>query len=1012
MIGEKISHYKIIKKLGEGGMGVVYKALDTKLDRPVAIKFLPKIIAADQTKEERFIQEAKAASALDHPNICTIYEINETESGQPYIVMGFYEGETLSKRIEQGSLAIPEALDIAIQIADGLDKSHKEGIVHRDIKPGNIQITKEGVAKILDFGLAKVADTSLTTDGSTLGTVAYMSPEQASGRPIDHRTDIWSLGVVLFEMLTGELPFKGEYRQALIYSIINDPAPSLQEYFPDMPAECCNIIERALEKDPDYRYQNINDMLSELKRLKRDTDEITGKFDISDISQSKRSSVAKSRKKSNGREKRKTTTIVLTPKKRNLILGVGIIALALIVGLTLFFSKGIFEQGAPPPVQKEKSIAVMYFDNQTNKEGLEKILVDMLTTNLSRFDQLQVVSSQRLYDILRAIGKEDLQSIDKEVATEVARRADVRIMMLGSIIQIGNRIRINAQLSDVKTGRNIGSQQVDGKRIEDLFSMADILTENVVQEIGVTQEVEKQINIADLTTQSIEAYNYYIKGLQADQLLYHEEAVENMEKAIEIDSTFASAYLYLAQGYNDLQNVKQRNQTIKKAKKFSQGASEKERLYIDASYSIYIEKNRAKRYKILQKIADKYPNDKRIHYLLGGIYAGMDFNKALEEYQKALELDPNYGPVLNALAYLYLQPENQDYEKAMEYVRRYIKLHPNDANPHDTMADLYFTMGRIDDAIEKYKEAARIDPGFSEHRIGYMYSLKEQYEDALYWIDQSITLGEAGGEKAERYQWRGFLHYWLGQYDKAITDIQKASEIFMGMNNQYKVALSDFCLYRIYNDAGMTDKSQVHLNRMEEYFNTTQHEHTSNFYIMFKMLTEFGKFNLNSIIDTSRADPSIISRVKAGKKWANLYYNYIFPNKLIDLGAYQRAIKFCKENQKLNIKINSNPESYIFYNFTRKNILAKAYLENGDFEEAIKEYNRILQPNPELNDLRLIHPVFHYELAQVYQQNEQTEQAIEHYNNFLEYWDKADKENSKLQDAREAISTLQARVGR
>ncbi|MCF7741354.1 MAG: protein kinase [Candidatus Marinimicrobia bacterium] len=1010
MIGKNISQYEITKKIGEGGMGVVYKARDTKLDRPVALKFLPKIIAHDKDKQERFIQEAKAASSLDHPNICTIYEINETDEGQPYIAMGYYEGETLSQKIKKGPLRIEKALDIAVQVAEGLNKSHQEGIIHRDIKPGNIQVTNDGVAKILDFGLAKVSDISLTTDGSTLGTVAYMSPEQAAGKEIDHRTDIWALGVVLFEMLTGELPFQGEYRQALIYSILNDPPARLQKYLSDIPVEFTNIINRALEKDPDYRYQHIDDMLCELKRLKRDTDQIPGQMETeveSSITETQTTS-----EKSTTSSGSKTTTIVITPKKRNLILGLTALGIMILIAVTFFFSKGGFsgkESGYQAP---DKSLAVMYFDNRTGKEGLEKILVDMLTTNLSRFESLDVVSSQRLYDILRAIGKEDVRTIDKEVATEVAKQANVKIMMLGSIIQIGDRIRINAQLSDVSTGRNIGSEQVDGKQIEDLFTMADELTQKVVDQIGVEAEKEQQVNIANLTTQSIEAYNYYIQGLKAMQLLYHEETVSNMEKALALDSTFASAYLYLAQAYNDLQNIKKRNQAIQKAKKFSTGATEKERLYIDAYYAIYIERNRAKRFRIFEKIASKFPNDKRIHYLLGGIYSGMDTQKALNEYQKVLELDPNYGPVLNALAYLYMQPENQDFEKALKYVRQYQKLHPDDANPHDTMADLYFFMGRIDDAIEKYKDAARINPGFSEYRIGYMYSLQEEYDESLYWIDQSITMAETRGDKAERYQWRGFIYYWLGRYSKAIEDMQRSAEIFTDLNNNYKVALSDFYLYRIYNEAGMPEKSNIHLNKMEEYFNQTQYEHTSVFYIMFKMLTEFGDFDINSVIDTSKADPAILSQVKTGKKWAKFYYNYIYPRKLITLGAYDRAIKFCQDNIQLKIRTTSNPESYIFYNFTRKNVLAQAFMKNGDTTQTIQEYKKILQPNPDRNDLRLIHPTFHYGLARAYQKNQQDGKAIEHYRRFLQYWDKADQSNAEVEDARENLKILESQANK
>jgi serine/threonine-protein kinase len=266
MIGKTISHYKIIEKLGEGGMGVVYKAEDTKLKRTVALKFLPRELTCDPYAKQRFLQEAQAASALDHSNICTIHEIGETGEGQLFIVMACYEGETLKTRIEHGALSTENSLDVAAQIACGLAKAHEQGIVHRDIKPANIFITRDGVVKILDFGLAKLAGgkTTLTKAGTTLGTVAYMSPEQARGENVDHRTDIWSLGVVLYEMLNRQLPFRGEFDQAVVYSILNEEAKLMMSLHPNVPRELDLIVKRAITKNRDERYQQMRDFLTDL----------------------------------------------------------------------------------------------------------------------------------------------------------------------------------------------------------------------------------------------------------------------------------------------------------------------------------------------------------------------------------------------------------------------------------------------------------------------------------------------------------------------------------------------------------------------------------------------------------------------------------------------------------------------------------------------------------------------------------------------------------------------------
>jgi serine/threonine protein kinase len=274
MEGTTLSHYRILQPVGAGGMGVVYKAMDTRLDRVVALKFLPQMVAGDDLQKARFLQEARAVSGLDHPNICTIHEVDETDQGGLFFAMAFYEGETLKARIERGPLAIHDALDVAIQIAQGLAKAHDAGIVHRDVKPGNVMLTPDGLVKILDFGLAKIADgrTSMTQLGTAVGTVSHMSPEQVLGRPVDTRSDIWALGVVLYECVTGQLPFQGETNLATSTAILHAMPTPLTGMRVGVPVEVERVVGRALAKNSDDRYQTVKDMLSELRRIKRDSD--------------------------------------------------------------------------------------------------------------------------------------------------------------------------------------------------------------------------------------------------------------------------------------------------------------------------------------------------------------------------------------------------------------------------------------------------------------------------------------------------------------------------------------------------------------------------------------------------------------------------------------------------------------------------------------------------------------------------------------------------------------------
>ncbi len=698
MIGTTISHYRITEKLCEGGMGIVYKAEDVKLKRTVALKFLPPELTRDPEAKERFIQEAQAASALDHPNICNIHEIDETEDGQMFICMAYYDGETLKKKISSGQLSVDSVIDIAIQIAQGLVKAHEHGIVHRDIKPGNIMITKDGMVKILDFGLAKLAgQVGLTKTGTTVGTIVYISPEQARGEEIDHRTDIWSYGVVLYEMITGQLPFKGEYEQAIVYSILNEDPEPVTGLRTGVSMELERIVNKALEKNREDRFQSAKEMLVDLKR---NSDKILEEMPVSEF------------KKRRDQKRLKVT-------RKSLWIGVGAIVL-IMIAVILILRQRILKRKITPSTIKANSIAVMYFDNHTDEPNLEKILVDMLTTNLSRYEELEVVSSQRLFDIFKLIGEDKIETIDKHVATEVANRAQVKTMLLGSIIKIGNKIHINTQLCDVQTGSNIGSEQVEGSKLEDIFTMADSLTARVRDglEVSVVRVGGQDLKIADVTTSSYQAYKYFLQGREAYEKRYFDDARQFLKNAIDLDSTFAIAYLYLSWATFNLANFEEANDAGIKAKKFADKATDKERSFIEADIG-----SSEERFQILQKMAEKYPKEKRVHLDLGNYYRRRkQFHEAIEAFNKAIELDPNYGLAINALAITYAQMG--DFKKSDQYFIRYASLFPEEANPYDSMAEIYFRTGRLDEAIENFKGASAIKAGFSDWQLSYIYALK------------------------------------------------------------------------------------------------------------------------------------------------------------------------------------------------------------------------------------------------------------------------------------------------
>jgi serine/threonine protein kinase/tetratricopeptide (TPR) repeat protein len=476
-------------------MGVVYKARDINLDRHVALKFLPQQLRADEKARKRFVREAKAASALQHPNICSIHEISDTPDGQTFIVMPCYEGYTLRQRLDEGgSLPVEEALGIMTQIASGLSKAHAKGIVHRDIKPANVFVTEDGHAVILDFGLAKLAgQTRVTRTGTTVGTVAYMSPEQVGKGEVDQRSDIWSLGVMLFEMLTGRLPFRGEAEPAMMYSIVNeDPEPLPVTGSIDLNP----VVQKMLEKDSDKRYPDIDALMRDLQPLARKTG-------ISVPAWS-------------------------GPKtgRRRVLRAVSAVAVIAILAAAYYWQN----RGPEEPTEPyRKSIAVMPFENLTGDTTFAvwtRGLPELIITELSNSAELHVLDRQTVQGALREIGAAQASIVSLPVARKFSKRTDVETFVMGSIMKAGDDIRVQAKLQNVHSGDLLAAMVVSGESESDFFTMSDSLRDAS-------------------GTKSAEAYRYFIQGMAAH---YNAEAVKSftlLSKAVEIDSNFIEAAVYL-----------------------------------------------------------------------------------------------------------------------------------------------------------------------------------------------------------------------------------------------------------------------------------------------------------------------------------------------------------------------------------------------------------------------------------------------------------------------------------
>ncbi|UCE18792.1 MAG: protein kinase [Gemmatimonadota bacterium] len=966
MIGKTVSHYKILEKLGEGGMGLVYKAEDTKLKRTVALKFLSPELSRDSEAKSRFIKEAQAVSSLQHNNICNIHEIDETEDRQMFICMDYYDGESLQEKIERGPLKIDETIDIGLQIADGLCEAHEKNIIHRDIKPANIMITRKGQSKIMDFGLARLRDrTKLTKEGTALGTVAYMSPEQARGEEVDHRSDIWSLGVVIYEMITGQPPFKGEYEQAMIFSILNEEAEPMTGLRTGVPMELERIVNKALAKSPDVRYQHADELLADLRRERKQLEDVQkGQLPSENVT-----------------KQRKKFSPLLLPA-----------AIVFILALVfLIFKPFQIEIGPQKELTAEENrLAIMYFDNLTDSEDSEKlgeIATNLLITDLTESQYLNVVSSQRLYDVLKLLGREGEKRLDRDVATEVATKARSRWMLLGKILQVEPHIIITSHLVDIETGNAIASQRITGEVGENIFTLVDKLTVEIKNDLSLPTAAQEEADrpIADVTTHSPEAYRYYLEGIEYESKLYWDEAERSFRKALEYDSTLAMAYYQLIGYTTDLEKKKM----LAKAIEYSGNATQKEKLWIKSSEAA-LEGNLPQYVSILERIAERYPDEKEAFYRLGDYYKDFEeYEETSHYYNKAIEIDPSYKLIYNELAYIY--DRIGDADKSIWAINKYISLAPGEANPYDTRGDLYANKGKLRQAIESYKKALEIKPDFlvSLPKLGHMYLLNLEYAKAESCYQKMCT----SVDKYTRSQGRLYMSYvplYQGKFEETLgvlNDGIAADRMEHAQGGLYNIGKYGIrvLIYREKKEPGFA------LKEWKKAFDPEDISEIRSIYVL--LLAENN--------DLEGAEDEVLAYKKEIEEKAptEMFYYYWAMGYLESVrGNFESAVTNFENAAR---DYPHYPDIILCFS------LAKAYLLVGRWGESVAEFEKILS---KYAAQRLFYSIIavktYYFLGLAYERSGWTQKAIEQYETFLDIWKNADPGIEEVEDAKARLAAL------